>query len=337
MKNEKKLQNKIIIYTDKKGNVELKADVEKETIWATQVQIAKLFDTTVQNANFHLLNIYKERELKRNRTIKDSFIVQIEGNRSVKRPIEMYNLDAIIAVGYRVNSKKATQFRIWATETLREYLVNGYVMNMDRIQKIPDRILLDLDEKLKFIKETVQKRELNKEEVDGLLSVIKDYAHSWQLLKKYDEGELKLLRSKGKEARRFAYEYVRPAINTLKETLMKKEEATDIFGNERDESFQGILGNIYQTFGGKDLYASLEEKAAHLLYFVIKDHPFSDGNKRIGSFLFVYFLGENKILYRANGEKKINDNTLVALALLIAESDPKQKDVMVALVTNLLV
>jgi prophage maintenance system killer protein len=215
--------------------------------------------------------------------------------------------------------------------------VKGLVANIDRIKQLPDKILFDLDEKIKFIQQTVQKRELNKEEVDGLLSVIKDYAHSWQLLKQYDEGELKLQRSKDKERRRFSYEFVRPHIDDLKTSLVEKEQATDIFGNERDESFKGILGNIYQTFGGKELYTSLEEKAAHLLYFVIKDHPFSDGNKRIGSFLFISFLYENKILHRADGEKKINDNTLVALALLIAESDPKDKEMMVVLVTNLLV
>jgi prophage maintenance system killer protein len=337
MRKKKEIQNKIIIYTDKKGNVELKADVEKETIWASLDQIAELFGRDKSVISRHLKNIFSEAELDRKATVAKNATVQKEGDREIIRNIEYYNLDVILSVGYRVNSKKATQFRIWATRTLREYLVKGIVVNMDRIKQLPDKILLDLDKKLAFIKETVQKRELNQEEVDGLLSVIKDYAHSWQLLKKYDEGELKLLRSKGKERQRFSYDFIRPAVDALKSSLIQKEEATDIFGNERDGSFQGILGNVYQTFGGKELYTSLEEKAAHLLYFVIKDHPFSDGNKRIGSFLFVYFLGENKILYRVDGEKKINDNTLVALALLIAESDPKQKEVMVALVTNLLV
>lgn len=338
MKEKKEIQNKIIIYTDKKGNVELKADVEKETVWATLDQVAELFDVQKSAISKHFKNIFESGELSRKATVSKMETVQLERNRAVKRSIEYYNLDAIIAAGYRVNSKKATQFRIWATRTLREYLVKGIVANVDRIKQLPDKILLDLDEKLKFIQETIiKKKELNQEEVYSLMSVIKDYAHSWQLLKRYDEGELKLLRSKGKERQRFGYEYVRPAVDKLRETLMSKEEATDIFGNERDGSFQGILGNIYQTYGGKELYTSLEEKAAHLLYFVIKDHPFSDGNKRIGSFLFIYFLNENKILQRSDGEKKINDNTLVALALLIAESDPKQKEVMVALVTNLLV
>jgi death-on-curing family protein len=166
--------------------------------------------------------------------------------------------------------------------------------------------------------------------------VIHDYANSWKFLKEYDEGDLKLKKSKNKEKKRFEYEFIINSINILKADLIKKKEASDLFGSERDGSFQGILKTIYQTFGGKELYSSLDEKAAHLLYFIIKDHPFSDGNKRIGSFLFIYFLKLNGILVRANGENKINDNTLVALALLIAESDPKEKEMMVALTTNLL-
>lgn len=327
---------KLIMYTSAKGVVELRADTDKETIWATQAQIADLFETTPQNITLHLKNIYNEKELIKNSTCKDFLQVQTEGNRSVKRSVEFYNLDAVIAVGYRVNSKKATQFRIWATKTLREYLIKGIVVNQDRINKLPDRILADLDEKISFIQRTVKKRELNQSETDSLLSVIHDYANSWKFLKEYDEGELKLKKSKNKEKIRFDYEFIRKSVDALKSDLINKKEASDLFGSERDGSFQGILKTIYQTFGGKELYSSLDEKAAHLLYFVIKDHPFSDGNKRIGSFLFIYLLKLNNILVRANGENKINDNTLVALALLIAESNPKDKDLMVALTTNLL-
>jgi len=262
--------------------------------------------------------------------------VQTEGNRSVKRSIDFYNLDAVIAVGYRVNSKKATQFRIWATKTLREYLVKGIVVNADRIKKLPDRILTDIVGKLDFIQHTLQKRELDKSETDSLLAVIHDYANSWLFLKEYDEGELKLRRGKTKERQRLEYDFVRTTIDTMRSELIRKEQASELFGTERDGSFQGILKTIYQTFGGKELYSSLEEKAAHLLYFIIKDHPFSDGNKRVASFLFISFLKLNGILTRPSGEKKINDNTLVALALLIAESDPKDKEIMVALTTNLL-
>ncbi len=333
IKNE---DGKLVIYTSASGAVELRADTDSETIWATQAQIAELFETTVQNIILHLKNIYNEKELEKKATCKEFLQVQIEGSRSVKRSIEFYNLDAIIAVGYRVNSKKATQFRIWATTTLREYLIKGIVVNNERVSKLPDKILKDLEEKISLIQRTVRERQLDQGETNSLLSVIHDYANSWKFLKEYDEGELKLKKSKEIEKRKFDYEFIRGSIDVLKEMLIDKREATDLFGSERDGSFQGILKTIYQTFDSKELYSSLDEKASHLLYFIIKDHPFSDGNKRIGSFVFIYFLRLNKIDIRSNGEKKINDNTLVAIALLIAESDPKDKDLMVALVTNLL-
>jgi prophage maintenance system killer protein len=326
----------LIIYTSGKGGVELRADHNHETIWATLNQIGDLFDVQKAAVSKHIKNIFESGELNEKATVSKMETVQIEANRQVKRRIEYYNLDVVIAVGYRVNSKQATQFRIWATKTLREYLVKGIVMNTDRIKKLPDKILADLEQKIEFIQRTLQKRELNKSETDSLLSVIHDYAHSWTYLKEYDEGALLLKRGKSKERVRFDYTYVRPKIDELKLQLLKKGEASDLFANERDGSFQGILKTIYQTFGGKELYESLEVKAAHLLYFVIKDHPFSDGNKRVGAFLFILFLHLNGILLRSNGEKKINDNTLVALALLIAESDPKEKETMVALTTNLL-
>ncbi len=288
----------------------------------------------------HLRNIFNEAELDEKATVAKNATVQKEGGREVIRAIEFYNLDAILSVGYRVNSKQATQFRQWATKTLREYLVKGIVINTDRIKKLPDKILADLEQKIEFIQRTIQKRELNKSETDSLLSVIHDYAHSWTYLKEYDEGTLLLKRGKSKEKIRFDYEFVRPAINQIKTELMTKSEASDLFASERDGSFQGILKTIYQTYDSKELYESLEIKAAHILYFIIKDHPFSDGNKRVGAFLFVLFLKLNGILERSakNGmmERKINDNTLVALALLIAESDPKEKEMMVALTTNLL-
>jgi death-on-curing family protein len=333
--NEKK-NGLLIIYSGNKGQVELRADTDKETIWATQAQIADLFDVNSQAITKHLRNIYSEHELDKISTCSKMEQVQIEGDRSIKRSIEFYNLDAVIAVGYRVNSRKATQFRIWATRTLREYLIKGIVINNERIKKLPDRILNDLEEKISFIQRTIKKRELNQSETDSLLSVIHDYANSWKFLKEYDEGELKLRRGKDKEKQHFEYDFVRGAIDELKKNLMKKKEASELFGSERDGTFQGIIKTIYQTFGGRELYSSLDEKAAHLLYFIIKDHPFSDGNKRIGSFIFIYFLKLNGILLRTNGEQKINDSTLVALALLIAESNPKDKEMMVALTTNLL-
>ncbi len=330
VKNNLIKKDALVIYTDKKGRVELRADTDKETIWATQAQIVELFGVDQSVVSRHIRNILKDGEVDRKSNMQKMHTANSD------KPTVFYSLDLILAVGYRTNSSKAIKFRIWATRTLREYLIRGIVVNADRIKKFPDRILADLDEKISFIQRTIKKRELNQDETDSLLSVIHDYANSWKFLKEYDEGELKLRKSKNKEIRHLDYDFVRDAIDKLKENLMTKKETFDLFGRERDGTFQGILKTIYQTFGGKELYSSLDEKAAHLLYFIIKDHPFSDGNKRIGSFIFIYFLKLNVILLRSNGEKKINDNTLVALALLIAESDPKDKELMVALTTNLL-
>jgi prophage maintenance system killer protein len=337
------MENKqsIVIYKDATGNVELKSDMEKETIWATLNQIADLFDVQKAAVSKHLKNIFDSGELVSGSTVSKMETVQKEGKRDVVRSIEFYNLDAIIAVGYRVNSKKATQFRIWATTVLRDYILKGVSVNNERIKQLSEALLQDLDQKIKFIQRTVRSREnLIRNEVDGLLSVVNGYSNSWRLLLDYDEGNLVAKKSKAKELRRFDYDFVRPAVDGLASILSGKGEASELFGRERDESFKGILRTVYQTFDSKELYASLEEKAAHLLYFIIKDHPFSDGNKRIGSFVFIYFLDRNNLLYRIgkneSGEKKINDNTLVALALLIAESDPKDKETMVALVTHLI-
>lgn len=330
VKNNLIKKDALVIYTDKKGRVELRADTDKETIWATQAQITELFNIDRTVVTKHINNLLNSKEVNEKSNVQKMHIPNSD------KPVAMYSLDIILAVGYRTNSSKAIKFRQWANRVLKEYLLKGIAVNTHRLEKLPDRILADLDEKILFIQRTIKKRELNQNETDSLLSVIHDYANSWKFLKEYDEGELKLRRSKGKEKRHFEYEFVRGAIDMLKEDLIKKKEASDLFGSEIDGTFQGILKTIYQTFGGKELYASLDEKAAHLLYFIIKDHPFSDGNKRIGSFVFIYFLKINAILIRQNGEKKINDNTLVALALLIAESDPKDKEMMVALTTNLL-
>lgn len=329
LKNEE--NGKLIIYTGPKGAVEFRADTDKETIWATQAQIAELFNVDRTVVTRHINNVLSDQEITRKSNVQKMHIPNSD------RPVSLYSLDLILAVGYRTNSAKAIQFRQWATKTLREYLIKGIVVNSERVKKLPDRILADVVGKLEFIQHTLQKRELDKSETDSLLAVIHDYANSWKFLKEFDEGDLKLTRSKSKEKRRLDYDFIRLEINKLKENLIARKEASELFATERDETFKGILKTIYQTFGGKELYSSLEEKAAHLLYFIIKDHPFSDGNKRVGSFLFISFLKLNAILNRPNGEKKINDNTLVALALLIAESDPKDKEIMVALTTNLLI
>ena len=334
MKKKEKKQQSIIIFKDSKDNVELKADVQKETIWATQDQIAGIFGIDRTVVTKHIRNIIKDKELDVNsvsakfaHTAKDKKVYQVQ----------FYNLDIILAVGYRTNSTSAINFRRWATSILRDYIVKGAVINTERIKKLHKKGINDLRSKIEFIQNTIKKRELDKNEVDSLLSVISDYANSWTLLKEYDDGEMTVRKGKSKEKKVIDYDFARRAIDELKLKLAQKEEAGDLFGNERDSTFKGILKTIYQTFDKKELYPSLEEKAAHLLYFLIKDHPFSDGNKRIGSFLFILFLDRNKILLRKSGKKKISDNTLVALALLIAESDPNAKKSMIALITNLIV
>lgn len=324
----------IIIYKDSKGNVELKADVIKETVWANLDQIASLFGRDKSVISRHLKSIFSTKELDK-KAVVAFFATTASDGKTYK--VEYFNLDAILSVGYRVNSKQATQFRIWATKTLREYILKGVAINSDRIKQLHEAGIQDLKHKIAFIQNTILKRELDGPEVNSLLSVISDYANSWLLLKKYDEGELGTKKGNLHEKQAIDYTFARHAIDTLKTDLLGREQASDIFGRERDESFQGILRTIYQTYDGVELYKSLEEKAAHLLYFIIKDHPFSDGNKRIGSFMFIIFLERNGLLYGEFGERKIQENTLVALALLVAESDPKQKEIMVALITHLIV
>jgi len=326
----------IVIYRSPKVVVSLRAQVEKETMWATQAQMASLFGVQPQAVIRHLRNIYKEKELSKGATCSILEQVRLEGARTVKRSIEYYNLDAIIAVGYRINSKQATAFRIWATETLRDYLLHGYALNRKRLIESKQNTVKDLEKTIGFIQSIATRNYLEQDEVAKLFDVVKDYAHSWLLLQEYDEGDIPISKSSKKGVHVLTYERARIAIDTLRTSLVKKGEASDLFGNERDGSFKGIVKTVYQTFGGKELYISLEEKSAHLLYFIIKDHPFSDGNKRIAALLFVIFLEQNNIARRKNGERKINDNTLVALALLVAKSDPKEKDQIVALITQLI-
>lgn len=322
----------IIIYQSKDGKAELQVNLQKETIWLTQKGIAELFGVQIPAINKHLMNIYLEGELSREATISKMEIVQNEGGREVRRSTEMYNLDAILSIGYRVNSKRATQFRIWATTVLKDHLLKGYTLNQRRLQETG---LKEFEETVGLIKKTVQSRLLEDNESRGLLEVITSYASTWLLLQKYDEAKLPEPKT-SKAKKKIDYTFCRSAINELKTELMRKKEASEFFGHERTEQFKSVIGNIYQTFDRQEVYPSIEEKAAHLLYFVIKDHPFMDGNKRIGSFLFIVFLAKNNYLLRKNGERKINDHALVAIALLIAESQPKQKDLMTRLVMHFL-
>ncbi len=327
------VQDTIIIYEGKQGKMELRADIAHETVWATQAQIADLFEVNSPAVSKHIKNIFKEEELDEISTVSKMETVRKEGSRAIKRNIEFYNLDIIIAVGYRVNSKKATQFRIWATSVLKDHLLKGYTINKKRLAQTQVKIE-ELNKTIHFITQ-VRNKQLSSDEASGLLSVIKDYADSWLLLQKYDEDKLTIAKGVRKSVT-ISYEEAAEAVAILKKDLVQKKEAGDLFGQERGEAFRGIVATIYQTYSGKELYPTIEEKAAHLLYFIIKDHPFSDGNKRSGALLFIRFLQKNNYLYANNGERKINDNALVALALLVAESNPKEKDQLIALITQLL-
>ncbi len=329
--NKKILDNKnqVLIYKAETGQYSVEVLLEGETVWLTQKQMAELFDKGRTTITEHIQNIFKEGELDEKAVCRDFRHTAADGKGYA---VKYYNLDVIISVGYRVKSLRGTQFRIWATHTLKDHLLKGYTINQKRLAETGVK---ELENALQFIKQASNRRQLTNEETQGLLDVIAKYAKSWLLLKSYDEDNLPA--TKG-QSPKFTLTYKRAldSIKELKKALMAKGEASNLFGNEREHGLEAILGNIEQSFGGQELYPTLEDKAAHLLYFIIKDHPFSDGNKRIASLLFIHYLDKNHYLYKTNGETIINDNALVALALLIAESEPKGKELMIALIRNLL-
>lgn len=330
-KKEPKNRGEIVIYKAKDGQTKLEVNLQDETVWLTQAQIAELFGTQRPAITKHLKNIFKEGELKENSVCS---ILEHTASDGKTYKTSFYNLDAILSVGYRVNSGRAAQFRIWATKTLKNHLIKGYTVNEKRLRQ-RDIKLQELEKVIRLFQYTRQSKLLSQGEANGLLHVITEYANSWVLLNKFDQEKL-AIKKETKEKSILDYEKAQREIFELKNKLTKQKEATEIFGQERGQSLEGILGNLNQSFGGKFLYPTVSEKAAHLLYFVIKDHPFVDGNKRIGSFLFIAYLSQNNYLLNKKGEKKINDNALVALALLVAQSNPKDKDLMIALITNLL-
>lgn len=323
----------IVLYKDKSGQFIFDVKLYEETVWLNQKQIAALFRKDLRTINEHIQSIFNEGELLRKSTIRKFRIVRKEGKRMIERSIDYYNLDVIISVGYRVKSQEGTRFRIWATSTLKNHILQGFTLSQKRLQ---EKGLSEFEQAIALVKRAMQSKALTTDEAGGLLEVITGYAQTWILLRQYDENTLAEPQKTRKARYQLTYEEAMSAVHELKMTLVKKGEASGLFGRERESMLAGVLGNIYQTFGGEELYPSFEAKAAHLLYFIIKDHPFLDGNKRIGAFLFIVFLGRNHGLMRVSGEKKINDNALVALALLIAESDPAQKETLVALTMRLL-
>ena len=321
----------IKIYQSDDGETEVSVRFDNETVWLSQKQMSQLFEKDSDTIGLHLKNIYKSGELDEISTTEDSSVVRKEGNRNVKRKIKFYNFDAILSVGYRVNSKRGIQFRIWASKILKEYLLKGYALDKKRLSYQNEQ-LNELKESVKILGSVVNYKQLSNDESIGLLKIISDYAYALDILDQYDYQSLEIKDTSGKETFQLTYE---EAMNQIK----KAKDAygnSDLFGHEKDESFKSSISTIYQTFGGVDLYPSIEEKAANLLYFITKNHSFSDGNKRIAAFLFLYFLERNGILFDEMGNKRIADNTLVALTLMIAVSKPEEKDTMTKVIVNLI-
>lgn len=318
----------IVIYQTKDGKTSIDVKLEDETVWLNQAQMAELFQTDRTSIVKHVNNIYKSEELVKDSTCAKIAHVQIEGNRTIKRNVVIYNLDVIISVGYRVNSMRGTQFRVWANKVLKEYLIKGYAIN----QQAKASQLEDLKNTVRLLSNVIEHKQLTLDEANGLLRVITDYTYGLDTLDKYDFQQLEVVSTTPSREFRATYEEAMGAIHLLQE----KFGSSDLFGNEKDQSFKSSINTIYQTFGGEDLYPSIEEKASMLFYLVVKNHSFSDGNKRIAAFLFLWFLEKNGILYKSDGSKLIGNNTLVALTLMIAESRTEEKDMMVKVVINLI-
>jgi prophage maintenance system killer protein len=321
----------IEIYQSRDGQTEVQVRFNNDTVWLSQKQMSQLFDKDTDTIGLHLRNIYKSGELNEISTTEESSVVQLEGKRNVKRNIKIYNLDAIISVGFRVNSKRGIQFRIWANKLLKEYLIKGYALNEKKLNEQNEQ-LKELQNSVKILGKALSFKTLSSDESIGLLKIISEYAYALDILDQYDYQSLEITDTSGKETYQLTYN------EAIKQILVAKKAHgnSELFGHEKDKSFQSSVATIYQTFGGIDLYPSIEEKAANLLYFITKNHSFSDGNKRIAAFLFLYFLERNGILFDNNGNKRIADNTLVALTLMIAVSKPEEKDTMTKVIVNLI-
>ena len=314
--------SQLVIYQAPDGNMSIDVTVQNDTVWLSQGQMAELFDKDQSVIARHISNVFKEGELE-----KESNMQILHNTLSKYKPTQVYSLDVIISVGYRVKSKRGTQFRIWANKILKQYLLQGYAIN----ERIAAQKYDELSQLVKVLGRTIQNQERLTEDSRSLLDVV-DYTYALDTLDRYDYQELKIEDTTGRESFHATYENAMEVIRELHE----KFGGSTLFGNEKDDSFKSSIGQIYQTFGGVDLYPSVEEKAAMLLYLVTKNHSFSDGNKRIAATLFLWFLNGNGILYNEDGTKRIADNTLVALTLMIAESRTEEKDTMVKVIVNLI-
>lgn len=327
------MQNQIQIYTSQDGLISLQVSLEAETVWLTQAQMAQLFDVTPQTITIHLKNIYAENELDEVSTCKDFLQVQKEGKRTVRRKRKLYNLDAIISVGYRISSRCATQFRQWATSILKQHLVQGYTLNEKRLQERG----IEFSQAIELLGKTLSNQSLVNADGKAVLQVVQEYARSWSLLQAYDDQSLNAVNTFQKDMVSLQLNDVLKAITQLKTTLVAKGEATELFGQLRNDGLASAIATIEQGFGDELFYPNVASRSAHLLYFIIKNHPLTDGNKRTGSFLFLWYLRLNQHLLAKSVDQLINDNTLVALALLVAESLPIQKELMIRLIEHFII
>lgn len=314
----------IVIYTAKDGHIELDVNLSHETVWLTLNQMAQLFGRDKSVISRHLGNIFKTNELDKNSVVANFATTAADGK---TYQVDYYNLDAIISIGYRVNSREGVQFRTWASNILKEHLIRGYTTNEKRLSQ---QGMHELQQTIELLQKTLINHDLVNDLGREAIQIILTYTKTWDLLLAYDENGLSLPTQEKQTTQTLTYPIALSAIESLKQELSARNEATALFGKERDGGLDSILNNIEQTFGGEALYKTPEEKAAHLLYFIIKDHPFTDGNKRIGSFMFLLYLKSQNLPI------KFNENGLVALALLVAESHPNQKDILIRLIINLL-
>ena len=321
--------NQIVLYQSRDGSPTLEVRLDHETVWLTQKQMAELLGKNSDTIGLHIRNAYKEGELTEEGTTEESSVVQQEGSRQIRRTIRFYNLDVIISVGYRVKSQQGTRFRQWATKLLHDHIVKGYTVNEQRLREESAK-LREMQKSVELLARTLTTQVMVTETGRDVLRVINDYAYALATLDRYDHGTLSIEWTTRKALHVIDYDEGISIVNAM------KGEFDGLFGVEKDQGFKSALGAIYQTFDGKELYPSVEEKGANLLYFVVKNHAFSDGNKRIAAALFIYFLGMNSILYRADGSKRLADNALVALTLLIAESRPEEKETIVKVIVNLI-
>ncbi len=318
----------IEIYQIEDGKTEISVKLENESVWLSLNQMVDLFGRDKSVISRHLSNVFNEGELDKKSVVAKNATTASDGK---TYNVDYFNLDVIISIGYRIKSSRGTQFRIWANKILKEYLIKGYSLNEKKLKQKTEQ-LLELKESVKILGEVIQYKSLSTDESIGLLKLISDYAYALDILDRYDYQNLEIKNTSGKEIYQLTYN---EAIEKIR--IAKKAYAnSDLFGNEKDDSFKSSISTIYQTFDGLDLYPSIEEKAANLLYFVTKNHSFSDGNKRIAAFLFLYFMERNGILFDKNENKRLADNTLVALTLMIAVSKPEEKDIMTKVIVNLI-